>query len=192
MFGIDSSSRTSLRVGIVLAISCAQVVIGSESPSWAVPRNILVDPGLTNIVAGMLEASPTFRDQCRRLDRLPRVRVRLLLDVAGGSERSGCRAQCVLSRYEFGHIDAAVHLWSVENAPELIAHELEHVLEYAEGTNYRMLSVRRASGVWVTGHGHFESARAIDVQERVAREVARNRPALSSPRRATSHDRERP
>lgn len=194
MFGIDSPPRTSLRVGIVLAISCAQIVIGAESPSWAVPMNVLVDPGLTDIVADMVQASPTFRDQCRRLDRVPRVRVRLLLDVAGtGSERSRCRAQCVMARYEFGHIDAAVRLWSVENAPELIAHELEHVLEYAEGTNYRMLSLQRATGVWVTRGGHFESARAIDVEERVAREMARNRPALSSPpRRATWHDHERP
>jgi hypothetical protein len=194
MFGMDPRSRASIVLSIVLGIASTPAVRGSEISSFTVPQNIQVDAGLADIVERVLQASLTFRNQCRRLGRLPHVRVRLILDLAGpGEGQSRCRAQCVMARYEFGHIDAAVRLWSVENAPELIAHELEHVLEYAEGTNYRMLSLRPATGVWVTRNGHFESARAIDAGERVVKEIARSRPTLSAPPlHATWHDRARP
>lgn len=194
MFGMDPRSRTSLVLSIVLGIASAPAVRGAEIPSVAVPLNIQVDAGLADIVERMLQASSTFRNQCRRLGRLPHVRVRLILDLAGpGDGQSRCRAQCMMTRYEFGRIDAAVSLWSVENGPELIAHELEHVLEYAEGTNYRMLSLRPATGVWVTRNGHFESARAIDMGDRVAQEMARSHPTLTAPPlHATWHDRARP
>jgi len=53
---------------------------------------------------------------------------------------------------------------------ELIAHELEHVLERLEGVNFLLGAQVRGSGISLSG-GTFETTRAIDAGRRVAREV---------------------
>jgi hypothetical protein len=54
---------------------------------------------------------------------------------------------------------------------QYIAHELEHILEFAEGLDLSRESERKGSGVWRTVYG-FETQRAIDTGRRVEREVA--------------------
>ncbi len=55
---------------------------------------------------------------------------------------------------------------------ELIAHELEHVLEHIDGMNLPMLASRKVNSVgkWA---GQYETARAQAVGATVAREVIR-------------------
>ena len=55
---------------------------------------------------------------------------------------------------------------------EIIAHELEHVLERVDGINYLQES-RVGSAVRLLPGGAFETERAIAAGQRVAREVAR-------------------
>lgn len=137
------------------------------------PPNIIVDPRLDDVVAGMLRQSPTFRDQSAYLGRMALLRVRVI--VRGSLlpwAQSRPRADSVLRRYQFGRIDAVVRLTSDRNAPELIAHELEHVREFVDGVNFRVLAARAQSGVWDSLSGHYETARAVAIGRRVASEVA--------------------
>lgn len=88
-----------------------------------------------------------------------------------------------MKRYQYGFIDATVRLRSLPQAEELIAHELEHVLEYIDGVNLREAWRRDPREVWLGADGRFETARAIDTGRRVAAELTRSRSArLTEPR----------
>ncbi len=67
---------------------------------------------------------------------------------------------------------AIVTIGARDRAIELIAHELEHVAEFAEHVSYRVLALRQPDRVWAGEDGRFESARAIQAGQRVEREVA--------------------
>ncbi len=99
---------------------------------------------------------------------MPHVRVRISLEEPPGRVPAS-RAQADLRRYRFGAITAFVHVRSRRDAIELIAHELEHVIEFAEGTNYRTLARLQPGSVWEV-RGGFETTRAVDAGRRVQRE----------------------
>jgi hypothetical protein len=139
------------------------------------PANLLLQPALSELVMHMHRNSPTFRDQCRliRGNRLIRVRVETLDNRS--LDPSVARADCQMRRYEFGRIEAVVRVPSSPDAPKLIAHELEHVLEFTERLNYRALAILQPAHVWKVGPHQFETRRAIEAGERVAREITRGR-----------------
>jgi hypothetical protein len=165
-----------------LALLCCLVtmfIIGACDLSHAdpgLPRNVLIESSFSDAVNLMLVGSATFRTQCDRLrDVEPLiVYVRLDRDAAVPASRRS-RAEGVIQRYQFGRIKATVTLWSDEHAVELIAHELEHVIEYMEGVDYRRLALTFRGGVWNDGSDRFETNRAIQAGARVAAEVARAR-----------------
>ena len=144
-------------------------VAARQAPS-GLPLNISVGPDLDDVVAGMWRASGTFRSQTRQLGTMPHVRVSIRLEEHPGT-RPAARAQSELQRYEHGAIIAFVHVWSRPDAIELIAHELEHVLEFAAGTNYRMLSTLARGSVWALHRGGYETTRAVDAGLRVKLEA---------------------
>jgi hypothetical protein len=144
------------------------------------PLNIVVSPDLRDIVAHMLRESEVFRRQCELIGRMPHLRVHIVLEEAPGGVRA-VRAQTDLVRYEFGSITARVRVWVPGDAIELIAHELEHVIEVGEGINYRALLVRRLV-VWSRDGSAFETARAIQLGLEVKREVWFASPGLSARR----------
>jgi hypothetical protein len=169
--------RGVLRALVVCLVAMAFTVPGSASSgdrsgAIGLPANIVVDDALADIVKEMLDVSPAFRRQCRDLGSMPRVRTLIMLADEPQPE-STVRAQCVLTRYQYGTILAHVKVWSLASAPELIAHELEHVAEFAEGTNYRVLALHHPAAVWTTRSGHFETRRAIEAGELVARDMWR-------------------
>jgi len=140
---------------------------------FTIPRNIIVDPSLQSIVADMIDRSPSFRDLCRDLGKIPSLRVRVMLALPSdeASRRWRCRAECVLNKHEYGGISAVIRLPSRHHAVELIAHELEHVREYTEGINYRLMAALPRANVWRSASGHYETRRAEDMGLRVAEEV---------------------
>lgn len=145
------------------------MMAGAEGAS-DLPPNISVGPDLRHVVADMLRESGTFRSQSRLLGTMPHVRVRIGLE--NHPDRvPAARAQSDLARYQLGGITAFVHVWSSPDAIELIGHELEHVIEFAEGTNYRMLALLQPSSVWALQGGAFETTRAVDAGLRVKREA---------------------
>jgi len=137
--------------------------------STDLPRTITVGPDLQDIVAHMMRESEIFRRQCGLIGRLRWLRVHIVLEEPPNGVRR-VRAKSDLARYEFGLITARVRVWSREDAIELIAHELEHVIEVAEGTDYQSLLVRRLV-VWSVDGTSFETARAIHTGLEVKREV---------------------
>jgi hypothetical protein len=151
-----------------------------ELSSLGLPPTIQIDTAFNDVVRDMLRRSARFREQCARLGRFTHLVIRLKLGRRPTEGVTYSRARCRLLRYEFGHVSARVELWSLQPAPELIAHEFEHVAEYMEGLDYRVLSRVADSGVWRTPEGAFETRRA----ERMGQEVALEaRPVVSASRR---------
>ena len=109
------------------------------------------------------------------------LRVEMSLDPEtrwGG--RLECNAKCVLRRYQYGRIEARVRLLTIMNAEGLIAHELEHVREFAEGMNFLATSIQSPARAWITRDGHYETSRAIETGDLVAAEIARHRSRRST------------
>lgn len=134
------------------------------------PLNIAVSPDLHEVVTDMLHESETFRRQIRIIAGRPELRVRIMLGDQADGPRAA-RAKCDLARYEFGAVTALVHVFVRDDVIELIAHELEHVIEFVEGANYRAQTVVRRGSVW-GADGVFETTRAIEAGLQVKGEVA--------------------
>ena len=146
---------------------------GSIESTSDLPPNIIISSDLEDLVARMLTQSATFRRQCRLIAGQQRVRVRIMLeDDPSQRQDRRSRAECELAHYEFGGITAVVRLWSREDGIELIAHELEHVLEAAEGMNYRALALVWPSHVWPVDGSSFETSRAIQAGLKVKRDLS--------------------
>jgi hypothetical protein len=135
------------------------------------PPNIQVTADLQHVVAFMLRDSRTFRRQCGLIGDRQRLHVQITLEVHPGWRWAAARARADLARYEYGRITAQVRVWSRADAIELIAHELEHVLEFAEGVNYRALALLQPGSVWGGDRGAFETMRATVAGATVKREV---------------------
>lgn len=169
-------SKACLRfvLGTVCVYGLAAAAV-ADAHSSSMPLNIIVDRPLDEVAAYMADRSATFRAQLLHLGSLALVRIRIVMSptLIGSAHEPPCRADAELRRYQFGRIDALVRLPSRHNAPELIAHELEHVREFAEGMNFRLLAARASSGVWYAHTGHYETERALAIGKRVALEVKR-------------------
>ena len=155
----------------MLALALVAALAGADE--FRLPANITVAASLLPIVEDALRASATLRDQFEQIGRIRRVRVQIELDAPESpSLRVLSRAHTNIRRYQFGLIDAAVHLWSIRDAAELVAHELEHVREFAEGVDYRSQAARDPDGVWMTAPNTFETARALRAGRAVVYELA--------------------
>jgi hypothetical protein len=139
--------------------------------SWdtELPANLILPDVVRPLVMSMWRQSPTFRRQCSRLAERPEIVVRVALVV--GIRDAWARVHVATTagratatvQVEFRRPDLYV---------ELIAHELEHVLERVDGTDLRLLARQRVDGV-VSMQGEYETARARSVGRTVAREVSR-------------------
>jgi hypothetical protein len=167
-------SRLPFVIGTVCVYGLAAhaSLVGLAADHVAKPSNIIVDPRLENVVARMLERSPIFRSQAEYLRHKAFLHVRVIVKPPMTPfGQSASRADAVMRKFQFGRVEAVIRLSRIENAPELIAHELEHVREYVEGVQFRMLAARLRTSVWETTMGHYETARAVAIGRRVAEEV---------------------
>jgi hypothetical protein len=131
--------------------------------------NVTIAPAHQPVVGEMLARSPTFRRQCARLAGATHVTVLIRSNPPAGSLT---QALTHISMRPIGRIDALVHVGPSPLATELIAHELEHILEQLDGVDLAAKSRLRDSGVRRTGPlDAFETTRAIVTGRRVAREV---------------------
>ena len=134
-------------------------------------RNLQIENTLEPIVREMWHRSQTFRRQVRRLTHEPSLVVTIAICRVGCS--SGARATTRLSR-ERGLLrqgQVQIKPGNVASLVELIAHELEHVLEQLDDVNLAQFS--RGMGAAAThdeGDGRFETARARQVGQAVAAE----------------------
>ena len=132
------------------------------------------------LVGQMWRESETFRQQCQRLGEERELTVTVLADTS--RTRGAIRAWTELSRKGQSVLLARVIIHVPADAIELIAHELEHVIEQIDGAG--AIGVRttttHASGA------AYESQRAMETGKLVAREVTVNRGSVV--RTVTQHE----
>jgi hypothetical protein len=143
------------------------------------PANVVVQPELRAAVARMWEGSPTFRAQVLKIGEHPRYRVAVTLEPALLLNRTW-RAQCVLRVYSSGFVSARVMVLLNREVEELIAHELEHVIEHIEGVDVRRDLNKRGSGTYDTGHGRIETTRASRAGRQARQELEAGREAVAT------------
>lgn len=160
-------------VTCTVVVSCAAGLAladdrGSSLEDAGLPPNLSAAAVFKPYLDLMVRTSPTFRSQCKRLGAAPSVRVQLRLEDP--QRRPSFRARTVLSREKGVVVAAYIFLYPSPDAVELIAHEIEHVLEPLDGVD---LEAHVGSGnVWKREDGAFETRRATEAGVRVAREVS--------------------
>jgi Tol biopolymer transport system component len=141
---------------------------GPLVPPVVLPSNLEVASVFRPFLDKMWQASPTFRGQWRRLAAGTGVRLSVLVEDLP-RPASSSKARTVLRHQNSSLVSAHVYLKPSLDAAELIAHELEHILEQLDGVD---LQVQAGNGVvWKSGDGDFETRRAIEAGRRVAREI---------------------
>jgi hypothetical protein len=173
-------------VGLVtctVVVSCAAGLAlvddrSSNLDDAALPPNLSAAAVFEPYLERMVRMSPTFRSQCQRLGAAPSVRVQLRLEDP--QRRPSFRARTVLARDSGVVVAAQIFLYPSPDAIELIAHEIEHVLEQLDGVD---LEAHIGTGhVWKRDDGAFETRRATEVGLRVPREVRERANANKNPR----------
>jgi hypothetical protein len=147
----------------VIALYVPENMSASAICVSSLPSNI--DAGMLQPIAvALLQQSPTFQKQCARVANTAvlRVSIRVVYATVSG------RAQTTITRYEAGALRAEVLIRFGEDYYELLAHELEHVLEQVDGVvlHDEMLAQR----AWLTDSGGFETKRAFDAGMQVRQE----------------------
>jgi hypothetical protein len=133
-----------------------------------IPWNLQLPRGYRELVESMLQRSPTFRRQCRRIANTRDLEV--TLNATGGRSIAQIRAQTRIVR-EKDRLYATIEVLSLENIPELIAHELEHVIEQLDGIDLALRAAQSSGEVRTTVRDTFETTRAVRVGRTVAEEV---------------------
>ena len=144
----------------------------STSPDAGVPANITVGGELRALVASMLRMSPTFRRQCLRIGGTRHLTVTLGHRL---QYIQGPRARTRVHTARHGPRHAVVEVLGAHDLAELIAHELEHIIEQLDGIDLARKVAAPTSGVWRTGDGAFETTRAIRTGRAVAGEMGQRR-----------------
>jgi hypothetical protein len=136
------------------------------------PPNLSVPGGHQTAIVQMLERSPMFRRQCLRLAGAPQltVIVRMLHPLTGGP-----RARTQITQVEGNRLLATVQINPLGDFMELLAHELEHIIEQLDGVDLAAKATVARSGVWSCVDGTFETSRAVRVGSLVANEVRAGR-----------------
>ena len=139
---------------------------------WATigpPAGLRVGAPLFPLLQQMWRRSPTFRRQCAQLEEAG-VTMSVYLGLPGG--KTGIHAltrievQAGLPRHATVYLEQP--LW---RASELLAHEIEHVVEQIDGVDLRGLAIQGVRGVHQGGDA-YETSRAVAIGRLVAREVS--------------------
>jgi Tol biopolymer transport system component len=129
--------------------------------------NLDVDPRFRVVVDGMRERSAAFRRQIARIGSAQMFRVRVLPEDRT-RPTSGVDARTVFT-FDRGVL-ARADIYLRMATAELIAHEMEHIVEQLDGIDLR---VQAGNGVvWKSHDNSFETRRAIEAGRLVAQEVA--------------------
>jgi hypothetical protein len=165
-------------VVLILAGARREVAQGAEqrdpiqrcAPS---PPNLQVERRLQPIVHEMWHRSPTFRRQVMRLTREPDLVVTIAVWRQGTSTSPRATTRLTRDRWLLRGAEVQVKLADEISLVELIAHELEHVLEQLDDVNLSVHSARGQGVIKETdsrGEPWFETARAQQVGRAAAAE----------------------
>ena len=132
------------------------------------PPNLMVPPGHRNLVRRMWDQSATFRRQCQRIGAARTLTVH----VHAVPRPPTSEARTRLVHRPGSGLVADLYLSQVDRAVELLAHELEHIIERVDGIDLHQMTRRVPDLVWTTSDGMYETRRAIHSGQTVASEVA--------------------
>ena len=136
----------------------------------AQPRSMLArQTALEPVVHEMCRRSPTFRRQLLRLADAPGLVVTIAIVRSRGSDEVAATTRFAREQRLLRRADVEISGAKVQRLVELIAHELEHVLEQLDDVNLALL----AEGPGVSSSGHtrgrsFETVRASQIGLEVA------------------------
>jgi hypothetical protein len=169
-----------VETGSLRASSADEIPLGVSHACEAgqFPQTVQIDRAVQPFISVMLERSPTFRAQCRRVAGTRQLYIRV--HVNGFLVSNRFRARTRISRFESGVVIAEVELRTPWAPEEWIAHEFEHVLEQVDRVPLAEL-VDKTGSVWRTADDMFESERAIRAGRTVVAEI-RRRPRPRAPR----------
>jgi hypothetical protein len=165
--------RTSL--GVARDYISAELV--DVVPS-GLPPNLLIPPMYEPLVESMLRYSPTFARQCLRIANAPGLTIKLEFHSVPAARFGGtARARTRIIR-DNDRLIATVDIAQTVDVVELLAHEIEHVIEQLDGVDLASKARLPDSGVRAVRHEGvvFETIRARRTGLRVAEEVQRARP----------------
>jgi len=158
----------SAEVTVGLSSNGVGVYVGPYAAADAVemPPNLDIPSAYRSTLETMLERSPMFRRQCLRLAAAPQlaVVVHMLHPLT-----SGPRARTQITR-DGSRLVASVQINPLGDFMELLAHELEHVIEQLDGIDLAAKAAVAHSGVR-GGLDGFETSRAMRVGTVVAIEA---------------------
>ena len=132
------------------------------------PVAVQVDERFAAVLDELLDASPTFRRQCGRIEGEALVAIRTL----PRAEEQCCRARATIRRYDSGVVIAMIELPALRTRAEyaeLLGHEFEHILEQLEDVD---LAARGEVIPAYSGHA-YETRRAREAGLAVASEARR-------------------
>ena len=132
------------------------------------PRNIQVPDNVRPMFERVLPLSPTLSRQCRIIGAARHVRVVIRFSASMGTLT---RARASITRYELGALLAEVDIPISRDLLELVAHELEHVIEQMEGVNLADLARSGAGLAYRDASGTYETYRATLAGQSAAAEV---------------------
>jgi hypothetical protein len=133
------------------------------------PVGVRVDSAFVPRLQEMLERSPTFRAQCRRLAETPWAHVAVRLDL-GADRMPVVKAWSVIQRPQRQLIVAIVNIQPNVDPAIWLSHELEHIIEQIDQVDVRGLA-SRFDHAWYLTRGMFETSRAVQVGQAVLSEV---------------------
>lgn len=141
----------------------------------ALPANMIVADVYLPIVESMRRRSAAFRRQCARIAGARHLVVVIEREMPSPIRRAPALTR--IARHQHGGMRATVRVTPSHRTPELIAHELEHVLEQLDEIDLPAKARLAGSGVRQCdcgGEAVFETARAVAAGQRVASELERN------------------
>jgi hypothetical protein len=133
------------------------------------PPNLVAGDIHRALIRTMWQRSDTFRRQCARIAGARDVQITVHLGLPWNVGRARAATHVARSGVE---IRAEIYLPRFNDAIELLAHELEHVIEQLDGVNLRE-QTRRAGTTTTLIHqdGVYETQRAVHTGRTVAQEV---------------------
>jgi hypothetical protein len=182
--GLTSRAHASEREDATGSAALAFPEAPSALATYAtLPANLTAPSAIGPLLREMLILSPTFRRQCARIAQAKNLRVEITLRRPRSFE---VRAASTILHDTSGTWIATVEVFVDNSLTELVAHELEHVIEQIDGVDLRRLAQQGLAGVCRSGEELYETARAIAAGKRVASEVAAGRGRARANERSAS------
>ncbi|HET7219965.1 MAG TPA: hypothetical protein VFJ02_18035 [Vicinamibacterales bacterium] len=181
VFAVPGFAQTDTRLSrdrSPSAMAGVRVYAASHSGAYddvPLAPNINVTDVYRPLVRSMLERSATFRRQWLRLARATDLTIDVRSEPGGNPLMA---ARTTIRRQPGQPMHASVVIARADRTAELIAHELEHVVEQLDGINLDQKADVRGSGVRHCSGGEsdaFETTRAIATGLRVAEDVGERR-----------------